>query len=116
MTRPLYLKLHRVSLADEVEQAEAEMMRNTHTRPARIDEPETIITDFGGLAEPRPNIVKRAFDAIAPDDAKLLGQLDAETRAQVQCNRDHLMAVIHYLPELAVIAACLIFVFIMVTA
>lgn len=75
MTRPLYLPLHRVTLADEVEQAEAEMARNTHTRPARLDEPDTIITDFGGMAEARPNIVRRAFDAIAPNDAELLAQL-----------------------------------------
>lgn len=81
MTRPLYLPLHRITLADEVEEAESEMMRNTHTRQARIDEPETIITDFGGLAEPRPNIVKRAFDSFSHGtDAELLGQLDKRTR------------------------------------
>lgn len=65
MTHPLYLPLHRVTLSDEVEQAEAEMMRNTHTRPARLDEPETIITDFGGMHESRPTIVRRAFDGMS---------------------------------------------------
>ena len=116
MTRPLYLPLHRVTLVDEVEQAEMEMIRNTplipHEEALRRDFSDTECSDFGGLAEPRPNIVKRAFDAIAPDDARLLGQLDAETRAQVQCNRDALKSLIWP----AVIAFCVACIYIKVSA
>jgi len=98
MTRPLYLPLHRITpheqIADQIEEQDFEARFHTSLRAPLDDEPETVITDFGGLAEPRKSLVRKIADKIGHGtDAELLAKLDARTRAQVQCNRDALMGV-----------------------
>lgn len=91
MTRPLYLPLHRITpheqIADQIEEQDFEARLHTSLRAPLDDEPETVITSFGGLAEPRKSIVRSVIDAlravfgfVSPDDKDLMKRLDAGCR------------------------------------